>query len=135
MTPGDALASHPAKTASASPATQGAPGTPPPGATTPRPSFAERFSRPYDESEGEEVSTPAPKKDSGEVSWKTHLIGHVLASTIGLVVGYYILCLIRPEANFLNLPLPGVKRVEEQNSKNADRLPAKQPPNPNSETL
>jgi molecular chaperone DnaK len=38
------------------------------------------------------------------------LTGHVLASAIGLAVGYYVLCLIRPEANILDLPLPWLER-------------------------
>jgi len=28
---------------------------------------------------------------------------------LGLVVGYYVLCLINPESNFLNWDLPGLK--------------------------
>ncbi|MEX2169476.1 MAG: Hsp70 family protein [Pirellulales bacterium] len=42
--------------------------------------------------------------------WWGHFLGHALASTIGLTIGYYILCWIRPEANFLELNLPGLPR-------------------------
>lgn len=35
-------------------------------------------------------------------------IGHLLFSLLGLALGYYILCWLKPEANFLDLPLPGL---------------------------
>ncbi|MCA9235481.1 MAG: Hsp70 family protein [Planctomycetales bacterium] len=38
----------------------------------------------------------------------TNLIGHVLAAAIGLAAGYYLLCLVRPDLNFLQIDLPGV---------------------------
>jgi molecular chaperone DnaK len=34
------------------------------------------------------------------------VLGHILAPVIGLAIGYYVLCLIRPEANLLDWPLP-----------------------------
>jgi hypothetical protein len=37
-----------------------------------------------------------------------NISGHIIASTAGLVLGYYILCYIAPQANFLNLTLPGL---------------------------
>lgn len=36
------------------------------------------------------------------------MLGHILASILGLAIGYYLLVSIRPEANFLNLELPGL---------------------------
>lgn len=36
------------------------------------------------------------------------LVGHVVFSLAGLVAGYYILCWLRPRANFLHLDLPGL---------------------------
>lgn len=40
----------------------------------------------------------------------TNLLGHLLASVIGLAIGYYVLCWINPAANFLNIDLPGLNR-------------------------
>lgn len=34
--------------------------------------------------------------------------GHIVASVLGLAIGYWILCLIRPSANFLDWNLPGL---------------------------
>jgi len=42
--------------------------------------------------------------------------GHIVASVLGLMVGYYILCLIQPQANFLNLELPGLEAPVEPES-------------------
>jgi molecular chaperone DnaK len=36
------------------------------------------------------------------------LAKHIASAVVGLAIGYYILCYLRPEANFLNLPLPGI---------------------------
>ncbi|MBN1852558.1 MAG: Hsp70 family protein [Pirellulales bacterium] len=36
------------------------------------------------------------------------VIGYIVSSLLGLAIGYYILCWIRPEANFLHLDLPGI---------------------------
>ena len=40
-----------------------------------------------------------------------HLAKHLVSAVVGLALGYYILCFLRPEANFLQLPLPGVSPV------------------------
>ncbi len=37
-----------------------------------------------------------------------NLCGHVMAAGLGLMIGYYILCIISPESNVLHLNLPGV---------------------------
>ncbi|MCA9265933.1 MAG: Hsp70 family protein, partial [Planctomycetales bacterium] len=37
-----------------------------------------------------------------------NLCGHLIASLLGLVMGYYILCWLRPDMNFLQLSLPGL---------------------------
>lgn len=37
-----------------------------------------------------------------------YLAGHLIFSVLGLVVGYYVLCWIAPDANFLHLRLPGL---------------------------
>jgi hypothetical protein len=37
-----------------------------------------------------------------------NLCGHVIAATLGLMIGYYVLCIISPESNVLELSLPGV---------------------------
>jgi hypothetical protein len=44
---------------------------------------------------------------SADLVWR--LAGHVLFALIGLVVGYYVLCLLDPRGNVLHLPLPGVR--------------------------
>jgi molecular chaperone DnaK len=38
------------------------------------------------------------------------IVGHIMAPAIGLAIGYYVLCLIRPEANIFDLHLPGLGR-------------------------
>jgi molecular chaperone DnaK len=40
-------------------------------------------------------------------------IGHVLAALFGLSLGYYALCWVRPDLNFLNLKLPGVRTIDD----------------------
>ena len=37
-----------------------------------------------------------------------NLAGHLIFSVLGLVLGYYLLCWIAPDANFLHLRLPGL---------------------------
>jgi hypothetical protein len=52
-------------------------------------------------------------------------MGHIVASTLGLLIGYYILCMIAPQANFLNLSLPGLPPVQ-----SAEDQPAPNEPQP-----
>ena len=51
------------------------------------------------------ASSNDPRGLSGRL---VNLLGHLLAPVLGLVVGYYILVWQFPEANFLNLHLPGL---------------------------
>ena len=61
---------------------------------------------------------PAPRQDDfgsatsndarGLPGKLVNLLGHLLAPVLGLIVGYYILVWQFPEANFLNLHLPGL---------------------------
>lgn len=44
------------------------------------------------------------------------LAKHIVSAVVGLAIGYYILCYLRPEANFLNLPLPGVPAIAPENT-------------------
>lgn len=37
-------------------------------------------------------------------------VGYVLASLLGVAGGYYLLCALNPQANFLNLQLPGLRQ-------------------------
>jgi hypothetical protein len=37
-----------------------------------------------------------------------NMCGHVVAAALGLMIGYYILCIISPESNVLRLDLPGL---------------------------
>ena len=48
------------------------------------------------------------------------LLGHGIAAMLGLAIGYYILCWIRPESNVLNLDLPGIERPEDNTTDSAD---------------
>ena len=48
------------------------------------------------------------KKKSGGAGIAIQILGHVLFSALGLAIGYYLLVFIRPDANFLNLSLPGM---------------------------
>lgn len=36
-------------------------------------------------------------------------LGHIAAGIIGLALGYYALCFVRPDLNVLELSLPGVE--------------------------
>ena len=51
------------------------------------------------------------KQSAANIKLAIGVMKHVIASLLGLIIGYYILCLVRPESNFLNLPLPGVRQV------------------------
>jgi molecular chaperone DnaK len=44
------------------------------------------------------------------------LTKHIVSAIVGLAIGYYILCYLRPEANFLNVPLPGVPAIAPENT-------------------
>ena len=58
----------------------------------------------------EEAKTLAVKSVTGRrpIEWVVFLTGYLVASLAGLAIGYYILCWIRPGANFLGLNLPGL---------------------------
>jgi hypothetical protein len=47
------------------------------------------------------------RRKSSLMAWIFGL-GHIVASILGVAIGYYLLVYIRPEANFLNLDLPGL---------------------------
>ena len=46
---------------------------------------------------------------SGMLPLVINVIGFVVFSVLGLVIGYYLVCLINPESNVLNWDLPGLK--------------------------
>jgi molecular chaperone DnaK len=57
------------------------------------------------------VSTPTDRfRKSGASGRKIAIMlaGHVVFATLGLAIGYYILMLLRPDLNVLNLRLPGM---------------------------
>ena len=43
-----------------------------------------------------------------------YFLGHIVASVIGLAVGYYLLVQVRPEANFLELEMPSIQELKEK---------------------
>lgn len=47
--------------------------------------------------------------------------GHLVFSILGLFIGYWLLVWIRPDSNFLNLPLPGLSTIEKPASE-ADNI-------------
>lgn len=51
-----------------------------------------------------------PRRVGGRstTSMVVNIIGHFTASILGLAIGYYILCWMKPSANFLELNLPGL---------------------------
>ncbi len=53
----------------------------------------------------EQRSAPSPAK-SQTARLIVNIVGHLLASALGLTIGYFVLCWIKPEANFLHVPLP-----------------------------
>ncbi|MBX3425615.1 MAG: Hsp70 family protein [Pirellulales bacterium] len=59
---------------------------------------------------------PAPTSRRRRGNWinsAVNLTGHVLAAFVGLFVGYYLLCIVRPELNYFRLNLPGVAAPSE----------------------
>jgi molecular chaperone DnaK len=67
--------------------------------------------------EGTLVYTHAPRNNSrrrqpSATGVVMNLVGHLTASILGLGLGYYVLCKISPESNFLHLSLPGVEDVK-----------------------
>jgi hypothetical protein len=46
--------------------------------------------------------SPDRSPDRGILLSVINVVGFVVFSALGLVIGYYVLCLINPEANFLN---------------------------------
>jgi hypothetical protein len=53
----------------------------------------------------------AASSSRGMTSTIINLTGHVVGAVLGLALGYYILCLIKPESNVLELNLPGLKQT------------------------
>jgi hypothetical protein len=46
--------------------------------------------------------------ETRRVGLMTQVTGHVLASLLGVAIGYYVLCCVRPaEYNWWGLPIPG----------------------------
>ena len=41
---------------------------------------------------------------SKQVTAVVNVLGFVFASLLGLAIGYYVLCFVNPQGNFLNLP-------------------------------
>jgi hypothetical protein len=60
--------------------------------------------------EGDDLTGPyvRPKRRKSSATARTvvNLVAHVMSSVLGLSLGYYILCWIKPESNFLHLNLP-----------------------------
>jgi molecular chaperone DnaK len=53
----------------------------------------------------------ATSSNRGMTSTIINLTGHVVGAVLGLALGYYILCLIKPDSNVLELNLPGLKQT------------------------
>jgi len=53
-------------------------------------------------------SVRRPKKKKGLKVWY-YLAGYLISATVGLSIGYVLMCMINPEANFLNLSIPWVE--------------------------
>ena len=43
-----------------------------------------------------------------------YILGHLVASAVGLAIGYYLLVQVKPEANFLELDLPSIDQLIEK---------------------
>ena len=68
----------------------------------------------------EVVSSPAssetvlrPKNKKGLKVWY-YLAGYIISATVGLSIGYVLMCMINPEADFLNIWVPGVEAPSEE---------------------
>lgn len=48
-----------------------------------------------------------------ELSIVGKLLGHVIAGFVGVALGYYLLCWVRPDLNFLEINLPGLPRTKQ----------------------
>ncbi len=55
------------------------------------------------------TSGRGPARSAGH--WYVQPLIHVLAGVVGLALGYYALCYVRPDLNFLNLSLPGLSNA------------------------
>ncbi len=55
-----------------------------------------------------------PRHAKSNSMFGLYALGHIMASMVGLVIGYYLLCYVRPEANFLDLHLPGLRQPVEE---------------------
>ena len=64
-------------------------------------SAAESVSREVTQRADRVVVSPEKKRTQRRFRTLLNLVGHVVASTIGLLLGYIILCKIRPDADFL----------------------------------
>ena len=42
-----------------------------------------------------------------------YVAGYIISATVGLSIGYVLMCMINPDANFLNLPIPGAAAPSE----------------------
>lgn len=63
----------------------------------------------------------SPQHRSGGSSMLLTLVGYVVFSVLGLICGYYLLCWANPDANFLNLRLPGIELPSDQEATDGKR--------------
>jgi hypothetical protein len=56
-----------------------------------------------------------------------NLAGHVVGAVLGLALGYYLLCFIRPDANVLELRLPGIQPPAAQQPNTPKNTPSPSP--------
>ncbi len=74
-------------------------------------SLGDRTARPAAASAGKLEVSPRPASSALRVA------GYLAAVIMALGVGYYLLCLMLPTANFLGISLPGVQATSETNDK------------------
>lgn len=62
---------------------------------------------------GAAAADPAKPKKKVQASTPLHVMTQVGVCVVGLVLGYYAMVAMVPSANFLNLNLPGLDRVND----------------------
>ncbi|MCH8922859.1 MAG: Hsp70 family protein, partial [Planctomycetes bacterium] len=64
-------------------------------------------------------SVVRPKKKKGLMMWY-YMAGYVISAIVGLSIGYVLMCMINPEANFLQLSIPWVEAPDNAGSESDD---------------
>jgi molecular chaperone DnaK len=102
-----------AKTAKSSTAAASPSPSPPSPPTAPQANTVmQAAAAPVTSSAASVESALRPRKKRGLKAWQ-YIAGYVISATVGLSIGYVLMCMINPEADFLNLWAPTVEAPSE----------------------